>query len=210
MMLKVKVCGMRDPGNIREVGDLSPDYMGFIFSPESKRYVGSHPDLTIFKSVSSAIRRVGVFVNEDPGKVEDIVGRFHLDMVQLHGLESAAYCRHLQQKKIQVIKAFPMGKDFDFNQLNDYERVVDYFLFDGKGKNPGGNGLKFDWLVLGDYSLSVPFFLSGGIGPDDASAIKRLNHSRLYALDLNSGFECAPAQKDPVKLKKFLTDLRHR
>ena len=104
---------------------------------------------------------------------------------------------------------FNIADPEDLNQTKAYEGIVDYFLFDTKGKVVGGNGEKFDWAVLSSYQGETPFLLSGGIGPDDAEAVNSFHHPRCIGIDLNSRFEQAPTFKDITKLRKFIKQLHH-
>ena len=115
----------------------------------------------------------------------------------------------LELKPLSVIKAFNIADVKDLNQTKAYEGIVDYFLFDTKGKVVGGNGEKFDWSVLSSYHGETPFLLSGGIGPDDVEAVNSFHHSKCIGIDLNSRFEQAPALKDITKLSNFLKQLHH-
>ena len=212
----IKVCGMRDADNIREVerlrvGDgtsgmeLGIDLMGFIFWPQSSRYVSECPAY-----LPTKCKRVGVFVDEDTEMIRKIADDYALDYVQLHGHESPAYINRLRSlcgDNIAVIKAFNIATADDFAQTEAYEGIVDYFLFDTKGKSVGGNGEKFDWSVLADYTGNTPFLLSGGIGPDDAVRVKLFHHPQCIGIDLNSRFETAPGIKDVKALRCFLTQL---
>ena len=199
---------MRDPENIRELLQASPDYLGYIFYPKSKRFVGEDPKPEIFSGIPKSTQKVGVFVNEDLEKVQAICSRFQLEVAQLHGNESPEYCHALKENGLHVFKAFSVDEQFNFRQLENYIEVVDYFLFDTKGKLPGGTGLKFNWNLLQNYQLSVPFFLSGGIGPNDVDALAEFKHNQLFALDINSGFEINPAEKDIEKVNEFISQIR--
>ena len=198
---KVKVCGMREAENIREVEALGVDLMGFIFWPKSSRYVSERPDY-----LPTKCKRVGVFVDEDIEKVKHIADDYALGYIQLHGHESPEYCVLLKGHKL--IKAFNIATKEDLEATKPYEGLVDYFLFDTKGKSVGGNGEKFDWTVLEAYQGNTPFLLSGGIGPDDAERVKAINHPKCIGIDLNSRFETAPAIKDVNKLKEFIKTVR--
>lgn len=196
----IKVCGMREAENIRKVEALGIDLIGFIFWPKSSRYVSERPAY-----LPTNCKRVGVFVDEDIEVVKKIAHDNALDYIQLHGHESTAYCAQL--KGLKLIKAFNIATAEDFGQTMSYEKFVDYFLFDAKGKSVGGNGTKFEWSVLDNYHGPTPFILSGGIGPDDATSIRRFHHPQLAGIDLNSKFEDAPALKNIQKLKTFLEQL---
>lgn len=197
----IKVCGMRDAENIRQVEQLHPDWMGFIFWPKSSRYVS---ELPAYMPINA--KRVGVFVDEDADTVRKIAGDYALDIIQLHGKESAEYAGQLQEW--EVVKAFNIATPDDLEQTKDYEGVVDCFLFDTKGKAVGGNGEKFDWGVLEHYDGKTPFLLSGGIGSDDAERIKAFCHPRCIGFDLNSRFESRPGFKDINQLSVFIQKIR--
>lgn len=199
---------MRDPENISGVCEAMPDYLGFIFYPESKRFVGTDFSYANLKMIPETIKKVGVFVNEIPGVVLKNCRCLDLDVVQLHGNEIPAYCRQIKQSGITVFKAFSISENFNFEILKAYSGVCDYFLFDTKGNLPGGTGLKFNWQLLQKYEGDTPFFLSGGIGPDDLEAIQKFSHPRLFGLDINSGFEISPALKNVEKVRKFISEIR--
>ncbi|MFY9152861.1 MAG: phosphoribosylanthranilate isomerase [Prolixibacteraceae bacterium] len=206
--LKIKVCGMRDPENISGVVTAGPDYLGFIFYPESKRFVGADFSYENISIIPKTIKKVGVFVNEIPGIVLNNCQCLDLDVVQLHGNEIPEYCRHLRQAGITVFKAFSVDENFNFEILKAYSGVCDYFLFDTKGHHPGGTGQKFNWQLLENYTGKVPFFLSGGIGPDDLEALQKFNHPQFFGVDVNSGFEISPALKDVEKVKIFIEKIK--
>ena len=207
MQLKLKVCGMRDADNIRQLAVLNPDYIGFIFYPKSQRYV-DFIDEVVLDALPESIKKTGVFVNEDFDVVLEKAMQFKLDAVQLHGNETPEYCAKLIGSKLQVIKAFGIDSEFDFNELNDYKDVVDYFLFDTKTDQHGGSGKTFDWNILSGYNLQIPYFLSGGLSLEHLAEIKKIDDSRLYALDLNSKFELEPGLKDIEKLKTVINEIK--
>ena len=195
----VKVCGMRDPENIRAVENLHPyvQWMGFIFWQKSSRYVSEKPTY-----LPTKLKRVGVFVDATIDEVREKAEEFALDLIQLHGKETPDYIRQLGKRSI--IKALNIATAEDIKQTEDYEGIVDYFLFDTKAKMVGGNGTKFDWSALDAYHGNTPFILSGGIGPEDAQKVKAFCHPRLAGIDLNSRFETAPALKNINQLKQFI------
>jgi phosphoribosylanthranilate isomerase len=201
--MKLKICGMKYPDNILEVGSLLPDYMGFIFWEKSARYFdGTLPTLP------QSIKKTGVFVNASKEEIVAQVLKHDLQAVQLHGHESVAFCQELKNilaKSIEIIKVFSVDSEFDFNQLKPFETVCDYFLFDTKGKLPGGNGTTFDWKVLEQYPSQKPFFLSGGIGLDELDLVKQILKTDLpiHAIDVNSKFEIEAGLKDKEKLDRF-------
>ena len=198
----IKTCGMRDADNIRAVSELRIDWMGFIFWPPSSRYVSEKPSF-----LPTRQKRVGVFVDARIEEVRSKADEYALDLIQLHGSESPAFCEWLKaNSRQQLIKAFNIATQEDLEQTRPYEGLVDYFLFDTKAKMVGGNGTQFDWSVLSAYQGNTPFLLSGGIGPDDAEKVRNFHHPQLAGIDLNSRFELSPAHKDIEKLKQFITE----
>jgi phosphoribosylanthranilate isomerase len=204
----IKICGMKYPDNILEVGSLLPDYMGFIFWEKSARYFdGVIPDLP------KSIKKVGVFVNENIPVILEKITKYDLQAIQLHGQESVAFCSELKTKictdvacnvsAIEIFKVFSADENFDFSVLKAYEPICDYFLFDTKGKLPGGNGTTFDWTILENYPSTKPFFLSGGIGIEEIQKLVETLQCNvfpkklpLYAIDVNSKFEIEPGLKN--------------
>ena len=211
--LKIKVCGMKFPENIQQIALLKPDYMGFIFYPKSPRNFENEIPI-----ISENITKPGVFVDASLDFVLNIVQKHGFKAVQLHGNESFSYCEDLRKilssecsasENIEIFKVFGIKDSFDFSILKAYEPFVDYFLFDTKGKEKGGNGYTFNWKVLMEYPSKKPIILSGGIGVEELDKIEQILKTDLpiYALDLNSKFEKSPGLKDAEKLKYFLQKL---
>lgn len=220
----IKVCGMRDSGNIREVASLGADWIGLIFHPQSPRYVpmvstgaGIIPDRGTLSDDCGSGRplRVGVFVDDMAQNIITHVVNFNLDLVQLHGHETPTLIRNLRKTLVpsirpdlQVIKTISISAPADFARCAPYEDCTDYFLFDTRCPQMGGSGQQFDWSWLGSYTGSKPFLLSGGIGPDDAGAIRAIKHPLFAGIDLNSRFEIAPGLKDAALLRPFIQAVR--
>ncbi|MEO9510781.1 MAG: phosphoribosylanthranilate isomerase [Flavobacteriaceae bacterium] len=231
--MKLKVCGMNH--NPKEVAHLQPDYLGFIFWEPSTRYFdGDIPDLP------KSIKKIGVFVDASIEDVLQKIETYNLDGVQLHGKESPGYCHDLKEyflsfraqsrknkvdnsievstaldlTKLDIIKVFSIKDDFDFSVLKPYEASCDYFLFDTKGKLPGGNGYAFDWSILKEYPSTKPYFLSGGIGLDEIESLLTFLESpaskQCHAIDVNSRFEIEPGLKNIEQLKEFKKKLSFR
>ena len=209
--MKLKVCGMKH--NTVKVVGLQPDYLGFIFSEKSPRFFNEE-----IVHLPESIKKVGVFVNASIEEIIQKIFKYKLDAIQLHGEESADYCRLLKKtisdsypNPQEIIKVFSIKDTFDFNLLKVFEDACDYYLFDTKGKLPGGNGYTFDWSVLKDYSSTKPYFLSGGIGLNEVDSLKVFFKSSAgkycYAVDVNSKFEIHPGLKDIKKLAEFKSQL---
>jgi phosphoribosylanthranilate isomerase len=217
--MKTKVCGLRQPENIIEVLNLGIDYAGFIFFEGSSRFAGQ-PAFAKWMAENDDLftdtKRVGVFVNAGLDIILNTVHDYHLDYVQLHGNESAGYCRELKLlwsvstlRKATICKAFSITPDFDFSVTNEYADSCELFVFDTGGqKDHGGTGLKWDWDKLREYKGATPFLLSGGIGPDDGRRIRLMDHPQLAGVDLNSKFESEPGLKEVDKLSHFLESLK--
>ena len=205
--MKLKVCGMKYQDNIQEVATLQPDYLGFIFYEQSARHFDAHR----IPEISNTIKKTGVFVDADLDFVIKKISKHNLKAVQLHGNETPEYCKQLRGENIEIIKVFSIINEFDFSVLKLYDDIVDYFLFDTKGKLPGGNGYVFDWTILNNYPSTTPFFLSGGIGLSQIDDINKFQKSEAskycYALDVNSKFEIEPGFKNVKDLKKFKNNL---
>ena len=205
--MKIKICGLKFESNILGLSKLEPDYMGFIFWEKSKRLViGSTPNLSQTK-----IKKTGVFVNADFEKIKDKVRIHKLEAIQLHGLESPEFCEKIKNLGVEIIKAFSIDENFNFNILEKYELCSDYFLFDTKGKSPGGNGISFDWEILRNYKYEKKFFLSGGIGIESINAIKNIKNLSLplFCIDINSRFELNPGEKNIELIKSFKNSLEN-
>ena len=207
-LLELKVCGMNK--NTTEVAALKPDYIGFIFWKPSKRYFeGPMP------SMPHSLKKVGVFVDTTISEIAKKTKTYGLLLVQLHGKETPTFCDELRKviPQIKIIKVFSMKENFDFDQLKHFEDVCDYYLFDTKGKLPGGNGYAFNWEVLKKYPSTKPYFLSGGIGLEELESLhafmKSPQSKYCEVIDVNSKFEDEPGLKNIEKIKDFkklLTD----
>lgn len=216
--LKLKICGMTQPENILEITALQPDYMGFIFHEKSPRNFDN-----VIPHLPASIKKTGVFVDATLSFIQEKVKKHHFEAVQLHGEETPELCEQLNlalkntvEQEIEIIKVFSVKEKFDFALLEKYEGKVDYFLFDTKGKNKGGNGYTFNWELLKGYPSTTPFFLSGGIGMEEVGALDSLisyfkktgKQELLFAIDVNSKFETSPGVKSREVLEKFQCQLK--
>ena len=219
--VKLKICGMGTTENILEIASLEPDYLGFIFYENSPRnFIYEIPE------ISERTIKTGVFVNASESFIIDKIQKYNLGAIQLHGGEDAEFCKQLKltckaggmNPPPEIIKVFSIKDEFDFRALEVFEEIADYFLFDTKGENKGGNGYAFNWDILRDYPSTKPFFLSGGIGNESLKEIKFLidffnenGKTRiLYAIDVNSKFEISPGVKDIKMLEKFNEELKNK
>ena len=206
--MKLKVCGLKDAANINDVMNLNVDYIGFIFYKNSPRYFKDALTFDEVRKIPKHIKKVGVFVNEDLYKIFNAIAHYDLDVVQLHGNETVNQCVELKPY-VQVIKAFGIHPNFDFDLLDQYKNSVDYFLFDTASSDHGGSGKTFDHTLLQNYKLQIPFFLSGGISLENLEEVRNFYHPKLIGYDINSKFETEPGIKNILKIKQFMTQLDH-
>lgn len=229
----IKVCGMREPENVRDVESLGVDMIGFVFCADSERYVnmvssnaGIIPDYAYGRQngdeapacgamQKSKPHRVGVFVDDMPQNIVTRIYNYNLDYVQLHGNETAVMIDNLRRTVdpdirpgLKIIKALSIRSEQDVKRWREYEDHADMLLFDTKGCKAGGNGEHFDWTLLDAYHGNIPFLLSGGISVDDADSINAIRHPMFAGVDLNSRFEVRPGLKDVALLKEFIRKLK--
>ena len=204
--MKIKVCGMKYPDNIQAVLNLNIDWMGFIFYPPSPRYFNGDLSGIDFKQT----QKTGVFVDEDVDVLLQKARYYQLDYIQLHGNESLHYAQRVKDNGYKLIKVFKIHPNFDFSFCYAYTDVADLFLFDTKGKLPGGNAQVFDWQILNRYQTGKDFLLSGGISPTLSREVQKFSHKNYIGIDVNSGFEEKPGWKNVEKLQKFIQTVQTR
>jgi phosphoribosylanthranilate isomerase len=208
--MNIKVCGITTLKQLQQLDGLEIDFAGLIFVKDSPRYMGDKLKGADLKKADFDLKTVGVFHNPELIDVLDAIDEYGLDVVQLHGEESAEMCDDLSTE-VEVIKAFSIGKDTkDIDKLvADYDAVCDYYLFDtAKAGVKGGTGESFDWSILKKAKIEKPFFLSGGISPDDAAKVSAFSHPDYFGVDVNSLFETEPGVKDMGAILKFKQGLK--
>lgn len=218
---KLKVCGLTQLGQIRELVALKIDFLGFIFYQKSPRYVLNHLSLDEISEINHQ-GKVGVFVNEKADKIIEIAEKADLNFIQLHGDESEDFILELRAKlkpEIGIIKVIRIGnqisdfrfqtqKIFDFAQTDNHQpSTINYLLFDTESKAFGGTGKAFDWNILNEIKIPLPYFLSGGISLENFHQLKTINQ-QPFALDINSKFEIEPGIKDVEKIKEFKNNFK--
>nr|WP_295872162.1 phosphoribosylanthranilate isomerase [uncultured Chitinophaga sp.] len=206
--MRIKVCGITRAADLQGLTDNQVDYAGFIFYEKSPRFAANKIDARTVRE-TTGIRKVGVFVNATAEQIQRTVADYALDMVQLHGDETPAFCATIRET-VPVIKAFRIGDNADWETLlAPYVPVTDYFLFDTASvKGYGGTGERFNWELLQQYPFDHPFLLSGGITPEDADIIRELELPALFAVDINSKFEDAPGIKNMEKVTLFVAGMQ--
>ncbi len=208
--MNIKVCGITTLKQLQQLDGLNVDYAGLIFYKQSPRYIGDKLDASALKDSDFDLKKVGVFVDPEMIEVLDAIDKYSLDAVQLHGAETPEMCEDLSTE-VEVIKAFNISADTtNIDELvAPYDGVCDYYLFDNRGaEGVGGSGKKFDWSIIANAKIEKPFFLSGGIGPEDAKAVKDFKHPDYFGADLNSMFEKKPGVKDMAMVLKFMHGLK--
>lgn len=202
----VKVCGLTQAENIREVVRAGADWIGMIFWPHSPRAIKTRPDLTGVNAT-----RVGVFVDMDVEKIAPIVDEYRLDCVQLHGGEPPMHVRalrHMLAPSVKIIKAISVSSALDIANARIYDDSADFLLFDTKCNSAGGSGRKFNHALLSAYNCRQPFLLSGGISLNDADQLRSLKLPKLIGVDINSRFETSPGIKDTEMVRQFISQLK--
>ena len=199
-MTKIKLCGLSRPCDIEWANALMPDYIGFVFAQKSKRNVSPERAKALREGLDSNIRAVGVFVNEAPEVVADLLNTGTIDMAQLHGGEDEEYIKALRELTDKpLIKAFRVDGPADLEKAR--RSSADYVLLDN---GAGGTGTAFDWALLKGFDR--PYFLAGGLGPGNVrQAIMALDP---FAVDVSSGIETNGA-KDYMKMTVFVNAARH-
>ena len=208
--MEIKVCGMREPENIRHlISEVAPDWMGLIFYSKSPRYVS---DEQAAELKGQPVKKVGVFVNESEAEIQRKVDQFGLSAIQLHGNESVEFVKDLSGKTdAELWKVVSVGDQIDWGSLESFLPFVSKFLFDTATAAHGGSGKRFDWKVLETYPFDKGFLLSGGLDDESAEEVLSLRQQipQLQGVDLNSKFEDAPGVKNIEKLKNFKYRLMH-
>lgn len=210
--MRVKVCGMTEIDQVKQLDAMGVDFAGFIFYPKSPRYVVRHLTGEQVKRARLRLGKVGVFVNATYDEVMKQVDSYGLDMIQLHGDETPRLCEQLANY-ITVIKVFRMSENDPVDWLiRPYQDSCDMFLFDTEGVGYGGTGKKFNWDTLKGVPIDKLFLLSGGIEPADVERLKVFEREpvarKFFAIDINSKFETSPGVKDLKKIRAFLDGVK--
>ena len=199
-MTRIKLCGLTRPCDIEWANDLRPDYIGFVFARKSRRYVSPEIAKALRAELDPAIQAVGVFVNEAPEVVADLLNTGVIDLAQLHGGEDEDYIKALRKLTDRpLIQAFRVENTADLERAR--QSTADHVLLDS---GAGGTGMAFDWSVLKDFDR--PFFLAGGLGQDNV--VRAIKAVHPFAVDVSSGIETDGA-KDCIKMTAFVNAVRH-
>lgn len=197
-MTKIKFCGLSRPQDIETANALKPAYIGFVFAPQSKRYVTPEKALELKQLLAPEIQAVGVFVDEPPEQVAALLNKGVIDLAQLHGSEDEDYIWKLRKHTDKpIIQAFRIKTASDLAAAK--RCTADYILLD----SGAGTGTVFDWKLIAN--IGRPYFLAGGLSPDNAEDAVRMLHP--YAVDVSSGIE-TDGKKDKTKMAAFAAAVR--
>jgi phosphoribosylanthranilate isomerase len=201
---RIKICGMTNKAEITHAVNEGVDALGFIFVKKSPRYIDPEKAREIISTFPPFVDAVGVFMNDDPDIVSEIIRYCGLTVAQLHGNETPAYCRHLQGR---ILKAFQVTPEMTNQDLHSYDAVVSGFLLDTFHKDMGGGtGKTFDWSLLDNLEIHKPVVLAGGLTVDNVG--QAIHKVRPFAVDVNSGIETEPGRKDPALISQLITEVR--
>lgn len=208
-MIPVKICGLRTPESVSAAVKCGAAFLGFVFYPPSPRFVTPEQALPLIADVPGHVRTVGLFVDPSDEELERTLTAVRLDMIQLHGQETPErLCALRALSGKPVIKALRVGVASDLEAARRFETAADWLLFDSRPADaalPGGTGQSFDWRILEGFVSPRPWMLSGGL---NAGNIRdALSALRPDAVDLSSGVERAPGQKDPALIEEFFRSL---
>lgn len=210
--MRVKICGITKVEQGIAIARLGAQSLGFICVPASPRYVSPETIRLIVEQLPENVDRIGVFANSTIDNICQVVAESNLTGVQLHGDETAEYCDRLREflPKIEMIKALRVKTSETLNTAAVYATHVDTLLLDAyHPEQLGGTGKTLDWQMLAEFRPSCPWLLAGGLRPDNVlSAIASLSDKNFSGVDLSSGVEIAPGDKDLTKVAKLFEQLK--
>lgn len=207
MTVRVKICGVTRPQDVVASAAAGVAYLGFNFFPASPRYVSPEAARALAIEVPEGIMKVGLVVDADDARLDEITREVPLDMIQLHGSEAPDRVSEVKARYgLPVMKVIGIAEAADVDQIAAYEQVADQILIDAKPPKgsalPGGNGLTFDWRLLADRKYwTKPWMLAGGLTPENVAEAVRLTGARQ--VDVSSGVESAPGVKDGAAIAAF-------
>lgn len=206
--MRVKICGITNLEQGRAIASLGATALGFILVPSSPRYISPTQVASIIPHLPTPVETIGVFVDSSLEEIGEIVRSTGLSSIQLHGHETPDYCRELRQQlpKVEIIKALRIRNAQDLANTVNYETVVDTLLLDAYHPQlMGGTGHTLDWSMLQSFTPQCPWLLAGGLNPENIlEALSKVNPD---GIDLSSGVELAPGNKDLNKVEKLFQQL---
>jgi len=211
MSLSVKICGLKTPQALDVALDSGADLVGFVFFAPSPRHLGLEAARTLGQRVKGRAGKVALTVDANDDTLLDIVAALKPDMLQLHGSETPDRVVAVRTRfGLPVMKALPVAERKDLSPIRQYAQIVDRLIFDARAPKdatrPGGLGKTFDWTLLKDVNAGIPFMLSGGL--DAGNVAEALRVTRAPGVDVSSGVERAPGEKDPERIRAFIRAAR--
>ena len=211
MSVLVKICGLKTPEALDVALEAGADMVGFVFFPPSPRHVGLAAAAELGRRVGDRARKVALIVDADDVLLKSITDALRPDLLQLHGAETPARVQAIKARfGLPVMKAIAVEARADLAAVKRYNTVADRLLFDARAPReatrPGGLGKPFDWHLLEELDLAVPYMLSGGLDPDNVAAALRITSAP--GVDVSSGVERAPGEKDHDKIRAFIRAAR--
>jgi len=211
MPLLVKICGLKTPDALDAALEAGADMVGFVFFPPSPRNLGIEAARTLGERVKGRAKKVALSVDATDAELDRVVEALKPDMLQLHGGETPERVAAVRSRfRRPVMKALPIEQKSDLAPIRIYEKVADWLVFDGRAPReatrPGGLGKAFDWCLLENLDPGIPFMLSGGL--DAGNVAEALRITRARSVDVSSGVERSPGEKDPDKIRAFVRAAR--
>jgi phosphoribosylanthranilate isomerase len=211
MPVLIKICGLKTPEALDAALGAGADMVGFVFFPPSPRNIGVGAARTLGERVQARAKKVALSVDATDAELAAAIEALKPDMLQLHGKETPERVVAVRSRfHLPVMKALPIERKSDLAPIRIYEKVADWLLFDGRAPReatrPGGLGKPFDWSLLQNLDLKIPYTLSGGLDPGNVAEALRI--TRAPAVDVSSGVERAPGEKDPEKIQAFIRAAR--
>jgi len=205
--IRVKICGLSTPETVAAASEAGAAYVGFVFFGKSPRNISIDQARDLAVEVPVGVAKVALTVNADDALLREITDAVPLDMIQLHGSETPERVAEVRALTgLPVMKAVGIATADDVAKLDAYAAVSDQLLVDAKpppdGEVPGGNGVSFDWRLIANRRWSVPWMLAGGLTPENVAEALRLTGARQ--IDVSSGVESAPGEKDVAAIRDFL------
>lgn len=211
-MIQVKICGVRTADALKAAVDAGADFIGLVFHAPSPRYIEPENAAALLKNLPGHIKAVGVVVDPGDAFLDDILAAAPLDMLQLHGRETPGRVKEIKRRTgLPVIKAFPVKNKKDLDHVNKYNQAADWFLFDARPEDAslrGGTGKTFDWTLLEGRRFARPWMLSGGLNASNVQGATSTLDPQ--AVDISSGVESAPGQKDITKISRFINSVKSK
>ncbi len=207
--MRVKICGITQPHQGKSIVSLGATALGFICVPASPRYVNSEQIKAVIEQLPEQTDKIGVFANSSKEEIAQTVARTGLTGVQLHGDEPKEFCQQLRQSlpNVEIIKALRIKANDDFDRAKTYTEYVDTLLLDAyHPQQLGGTGKTLNWDTLVQFNPDCPWFLAGGLTPQNV--LQALNKVKPNGIDLSSGVETAPGDKDLGKVGELFEKLR--